>query len=278
MTNDLDALDRFVAYHDHIAVPAVPVVDDVRRGRRRVRRNRGLAAGGAALAVAAVVVAVSLVADDDSASQQPIGPPPTGTTTATPTPASGWTGPLRDNGSRNVVFGRWDPATATGLLKPDARDAEVGAIDIRSIRINEIGSNDRWVIDLRDISPKPSALAAAHRVIEYGVIIDGNGDRVADCQIGINNDAPRSRDHRVWVTNLNTGVREQQVGAPYGYPIDFGFYKRQLVLFFLSDHPAACDPIGASANFYAWSSLSEQGQVTAWDYAPDTAWLAMRDR
>lgn len=276
MSNDLDALERFVAYHDHIAVPPVPVVDDVRRGRRRVRRNRGIAVGGAALAVAAVVVTASLLAGSDSADQQPIGPPPSETSTPDPTTSPGWTGPLREDGSRDVLFGRWDPATANGLLAPDARDVEVGAIDIRSIRIGEIGSNDRWVIDLRDTPPEPASLAAAHRVVEYGVVIDGDGDRVADCEIGVNNDAPRSGDSRVWVENLNTGAREQQVGGPYGYPIDTGFYKRQVVLFFLTDTPAACDRIGASANFYAWSSLSEQGRVTAWDYAPDTAWLAMR--
>ena len=46
MNNELDVMSRLVDYHDHISAPSVPVADDLRRGRRRVRRNRGLLAGG----------------------------------------------------------------------------------------------------------------------------------------------------------------------------------------------------------------------------------------
>jgi hypothetical protein len=55
-----DLMSRLVDYHDHIAAPLVPVGDDLRRGRRRVRRTRGLVAGGVALGLASVVVAVTL--------------------------------------------------------------------------------------------------------------------------------------------------------------------------------------------------------------------------
>ena len=41
MTDELEVLNRLVDYHDHIAPPTVPVADDVRRGRRRVRRTAG---------------------------------------------------------------------------------------------------------------------------------------------------------------------------------------------------------------------------------------------
>jgi hypothetical protein len=68
------------------------------------------------------------------------------------------------------------------------------------------------VIDVRGSAPTPSTFAASHRVVEYGVIIDGDGDRVADCEIGISNTAPRSGDYRAWVKNLNTGIMERQVG------------------------------------------------------------------
>jgi hypothetical protein len=78
------------------------------------------------------------------------------------------------------------------------------------------------------------------------------------------------------VKNLRTGVKAQQVGGPYGYPIDFGFYGRQIALVFLVDTPAPCDPFTRSASFYAWSSVRDDGQVTAWDFAPNSAWLAMR--
>lgn len=278
MTSEFDVLERFVNYHDHIAVPAVPVVEDVRRGRRRVRRNRGLAAGGAALAVAAVVVTAALFAGNDSASQQPIGPPPTKTTAPEPTTAAtGWTGPLRENGSGDLVFGHRDPATDIGRIAADARDAGVGEGDIRGLRITGYADDLRWVLDLRAAHPKEaSALEPEDRVIEYGVVIDGNGDHVADCEVGINNDAPRPGDYRVWVKNLRTGVRAQQLGGPYGYPIDFGFYDRQVVLVFLTDTPDPCDPFTQSARVYAWSSVSDSGRLTGWDYAPNTAWLSMR--
>ena len=45
MTDELDVLSRLVEYHDHIAPPMVPVADDVRRGRGRVRRTRGIVTG-----------------------------------------------------------------------------------------------------------------------------------------------------------------------------------------------------------------------------------------
>ena len=67
--NEQDLLSRLVDYHDHIAPPLVPVADDVRRGRRRVRRNRGIVTGGVAVGVAGVVLTASLVTggDPDSA-------------------------------------------------------------------------------------------------------------------------------------------------------------------------------------------------------------------
>ena len=56
----LDVISRVVDCHDHISAPSVPVADDLRRGRRRVRRHRGLTVGAVALGVASVVAAVSL--------------------------------------------------------------------------------------------------------------------------------------------------------------------------------------------------------------------------
>ena len=60
MTSESDTLARLLDYHDHIDVPPVAIEDDVRRGRRRVRRTKGLIAGGAALAVATVVATIFL--------------------------------------------------------------------------------------------------------------------------------------------------------------------------------------------------------------------------
>jgi hypothetical protein len=75
MNHEHDVLSRLVDYHDHISAPHVNPGDDLRRGRRRVRRNRGLLAGGAALAVASVVAAVSLFSGGPAAERpQPAGP------------------------------------------------------------------------------------------------------------------------------------------------------------------------------------------------------------
>ena len=85
MTDDLDVLTRLVEYHDHIAPPLVPVADDVRRGRRRVRRNRTIAAGALAAGLAGVVLAASLATGLDRSLPEPAEPTPTPTSTSTST-------------------------------------------------------------------------------------------------------------------------------------------------------------------------------------------------
>ena len=100
MNDELDVLGRVVDYHDHISAPAVPVTDDLLRGRRRVRRNRGLLAGGVALGVVSVVATASLFTGEGSVdSPQPIGPPATETTSDPVPDNSGLTTPLVAPGS-----------------------------------------------------------------------------------------------------------------------------------------------------------------------------------
>lgn len=95
MNDELDVLSRVVNYHDHISAPVVPVVDDLRRGRRRVRRNRGLLAGGVAIGVVCVAATTTLFVSGSSVdSPQPIGPAPTETTSAPLPDNSGLTTPL----------------------------------------------------------------------------------------------------------------------------------------------------------------------------------------
>ncbi len=87
MNHDHDLLSRLVDYHDHIAAPPVSVLDDLQRGRRRVRRKRGLLAGGVAIGLASVIAAVTVLTGDGEADrQQPIGPP---TSDATSEPGGG---------------------------------------------------------------------------------------------------------------------------------------------------------------------------------------------
>jgi hypothetical protein len=71
MNHEHDVLNRLVDYHHHISAPHVPLADDLYRGRRRVRRNRGLLAGGVALAVVSVVAAMSLSTGQRSANLPP---------------------------------------------------------------------------------------------------------------------------------------------------------------------------------------------------------------
>ena len=95
MNHDQDLLSRLVDFHDHISVPPVPVTDDLHRGQRRVRRNRGLLAGGATVGVACAVVGASLVIGGGSAErQQPVGPPTTDATSESVLDHRGLTAPL----------------------------------------------------------------------------------------------------------------------------------------------------------------------------------------
>jgi hypothetical protein len=79
------------------------------------------------------------------------------------------------------------------------------------------------------------------------------------------------------VTDLATGQIRKQVGPPYGYPIDFAHPDEQkhggptsMLFYFLQAHPDM-DPV--QARFYAWSCVSRDGEVIAWDTAPDTGWM-----
>jgi hypothetical protein len=40
---------------------------------------------------------------------------------------------------------------------------------------------------------------------------------------------------------------------------------------------SAVGGIDQTTKFYAWASVGEDGQVVAWDYAPDARWLIPED-
>lgn len=282
MTDGLDILTRLVDYHDHIAPPTVPVADDVRRGRRRVRRNRGIVTGGVALGVAGVVLTASLITGGDRDTHpEPAIPSPTATATDTATvstppipPAPGWAGALRtDQASLPVLSER------TGRV--DGADAAVGWIDIRRVYAY---ARPEYRLVLQDPPPLASSLDPTRRVMEHGVVVDSDGDRVADCRIGISTDAPTPGDFRVWVTDLRAGTTVEQIGPPYGIPIDF-FHpaeredptvesmSRTISLFFLGATPGARCELGTGASFYAYAVVMDRGRDPEWDFAPDAAWL-----
>jgi hypothetical protein len=139
MTDELDVLSRVVDYHDHIAPPTVPVVDDVRRGRRRVRRNRGIVTGAVALVVAGVVLTASLVTRGDP-DNRPAPAVPSPSETATDTATDTALEPALENGeitsaerylagdARAYEWRAFDPVSETGLFVTEA-ERELGVVD-----------------------------------------------------------------------------------------------------------------------------------------------------
>lgn len=167
----------------------------------------------------------------------------------------------------------------------DGDDAAVGGIDIRRVHAT---SRPEWRLVLREPPPLASTLDAARRVMEHGVVVDSDGDRVADCHVGISTDAPTPGELRVWVSDLRTGVTDEQVGPPYGFPIDFfhpgeredlgtvGTMDRTVALFFLGGTGGAHCGQGPAASYYAYAVVMDRGRDPMWDFAPDAAWLTVR--
>jgi len=66
--DETDVIERLQAVADEFEMPRTALADDVRRGRRRVRRNRGLVAGGAAAAMAVVLGVTAVTGQHGSGS------------------------------------------------------------------------------------------------------------------------------------------------------------------------------------------------------------------
>lgn len=255
---DLDRLLRSDISHAATQAAGAPDFAPIEyRGRQRQRRTRTMFAAAAAVVVVLVGAAsVQVLTRQDAAPPTPAVPPPD----TTPT---GWTGPLREGSSMQVV-------TQPGA-RSDPRDAALDGVDILETRSGGY-RRDRWSLEVAR-PPRVSTLDPARTIFEYGVVIDAEEDGDADCHIGINNDAPKAGDYRVWMTNLTTGVTEEQIGPPYGFPIDFGGFG-SMQFFSIPGIPNPCD-LYIPSSYYAYASLTEEGRVTAWDYAPDAAWLEM---
>ena len=117
-------------------------------------------------------------------------------------------------------------------------------------------------------------------------MFETTGDGVPDYVVGISNDAPRAGDFRVWVTDLVTGTTQSRSGPPYGYPVEFGHpdewregdpLATTIMFTFLTSTGTLPPGIDLDARYYAWASQTENGQVVAWDYAPDFGWLERGD-
>lgn len=184
----------------------------------------------------------------------------------------GWTGPVRPEAADMHVMKLSD----TGR---DPRDAALSWADITNVSTDSAGQV-HWRISLAGKAPVGAGLDPAETVIAYGLVLETNGDGAADYVVGIDNDAPRRGDYRVWVTNLATGDTDEQLGPPYGFPVEFAHPDEhrpgdppgppQMVFTFL---PGSA-PLGVAAGrVYAWASVTQGDEVVAWDYAPDATWL-----
>lgn len=237
-----------------------------RRGAQRRRTRVVIAAAAAAGLFVLGVLGTSLLGGLGRSAPQPAKDPtprPTGDALTTHRT------PLRPDTTRRV--------TARQFLADEA-DTTYGGIDIREVRSGSGSHPLSWDITLRVRPPLASTLDPASRVIEHGVVVDADRDGDPDCQIGINTDSREPGRLRVWVTNLTTGVTDERVGGPYGFPFDFAYPGESATepsdvrIFFLTDTPEPC-AFSSSAGFYAYASVTDNGRVTEWDYAPDDAWL-----
>jgi hypothetical protein len=193
-----------------------------------------------------------------------------------------WPGPVHNAAGMPVV--PMAPDAAEGDVEwADARDEPVNWIDIARVRVSPEG-RPQWRIELAAKPPRADGLEAAETVISYGLVFETTGDGRADYVVGINNDARGLGHFRVWVTDLATGATEEQVGPPYGFPVEFRhpdeagpgddpLGSRSMLFTFLP----GTTPRGLTERspFYAWSAVTSAGETGAWDYAPDSAWLLM---
>jgi hypothetical protein len=282
---DLDSLlrpDLAETAADAATLPDFGLIE--RRGlQRRRNRNRLTAAVAAAAAVLVVLGGTQLLDDERRASITPVAPSPS----VSPSVHSRveWLGPVRAGVSLPPVSNLQTNGRDVSQVWRDPSDAALGGIDLRMVTVTSSPTLS-WKLELRGTPPRAARLDPARRVIEFGLVVDANGDRVADCEIGINTDTPRRGDFRVWMTNLRTEVTREQLSGPYGIPIDFGYpdapvpgdppeLSRTVFFLFFGENRGPCGRFEESAGFYAWAAVRDNGRVSGWDYAPDAGWLRL---
>jgi hypothetical protein len=254
--NDLEARIRDVLQEDASRAPLVVRMPEQVRPRIR-RRQAVTTAIGSMAAIAVIAGSVFAFHDLDRDRTAPEHHP-----AASPS----WS-PVREGG---VVY--------RGRTWPDPHDAPVGWVDVTRVRFYMLaGEQPTWQIELA-AAPPPASDREPGLLIAYGLVLDTTGDGIADYLVGIDNDAPKRGDFHVWVTDLATGGTDEQIGPPYGSPIEFAYPHERgsgpPTMTFTSlggSQPAAINP--ATMRFYAWASETRDSEVLARDYAPDTGWL-----
>ena len=129
-----------------------------------------------------------------------------------------------------------------------------------------------------------SGVDPSQQWVAYGLVVDSDGDGVADWRYGIDNEpvgtpgSYGSSPHRWWRTDLHTGRTEWTLneaswegGGPF-----WGNHGGQVGGFGLSfggDVTGGGQQGRVPKRFYAWASVIQDGRVVSTDYAPDTGWL-----
>jgi hypothetical protein len=191
-----------------------------------------------------------------------------------------WSGQIRaELGGLPVQLVR-DEQVGMGFRWPDRRDTPIGMVDIASVG-TDFPDQPHWRIELAARPPRAAGLDPADTLISDGFVFETTGDGVGDFVVGINNDAPRPGELRVWVTDVASGATEEQIGPPYGFPIEFSYPGEpagdpaqpvEVVFTFLGG--SAPPGLTGASPFYAWASVTAGEEVVAWDYAPDASWLS----
>lgn len=234
-----------------------------------------------AAGVALVALAATLALSDDE---------PVDTTAVTevpvpmpaPTLEPSGTGPVREPSDE---VHEMTPTTRAGFsgefVWEDPLDAAEPWVDLERVAFSPEGQS-HWYLELAAHAPSLMDLEPGV-VIAFGLVFDADRDGAADYVVGLSNETPARGQFRVWLTDLESGETVEQIGPPYGFPIEFAYAAEETVppgdeamsvaLTFLGGS-APDDLSTESAPFYAWSSASRDGVVLASDYAPDTGWMS----
>jgi len=249
----------------------IPNVIPERTNRQLTQRGRWIAAAAAALALLIVVIGIRFLPATDG-TPEPADQPTTTT----------WPGPVREDAtSLGITTMQRDVGDGTWSWE-DPLDTPVDWIDVQRVSFLSEGQ-PHWYIELAAKPPLAADLEPGV-LIAYGLVLDTGGDGLADHVVGIDNNAPQPGDLHVWVTDLASGEIDEQFGPPYGFPVEFSHpdeaqpgdyppgHPATMVFTFLSGSAPAGLRLGAT-QFYVWTSTTVDGEVVAWDYAPDSSWL-----
>lgn len=163
----------------------------------------------------------------------------------------------------------------------DPRDASISGVDIVGVRVSPLGQA-HYRMTLAGKPPARRTLERAGLNVAYGFVVDTTYDGIPDFIVGIEDRVGGS--FRVWVTNLSRNETDEQLGAPYGWPVEFRHPDEQGVedpdpagMTFTFLPGTAPFPPRAGFRYYMWASATRGEEVVAWDYAPDDGWFTIPD-